>query len=794
MKTASEATPNVLLRQAREDNGWTQEKTAIKIGVDPNMYSRWERGITFPTPFYRDKLSKVYGKTPEELGFFKQRRVKKPPQEEIKEPLQKQERLVISSIPYVDRAKLLVRSIGREEEIKVILKLMRDDRSLLVTLTGSPGVGKTHLALEAVKRLAEDSTYTGICVPLAHLVDNTPILPEIAQVFDVQEGSDAYKGVVAKLMDFQTERVLLLLDNFEHVSGNEENKKLIIDLLGNCQPKLQILVTSRRFSHIYTNEQEFRVNPLPVPVAEQIDKSDDLEKYPSTALFMQRVKLRHPDFTATNAEARAIAEICCDFAGIPLAINLVASRAATHGIDFVRQQTSEQLQQIDNTDTDLLHQKTLEQAFAWSYNLLTENQQIVFLSLAVFEGGTYNTSYYSQVENICQELIDCSLIELERRGDPLRYSMLRPIYEFAKALLETSTDAKVHKALHRNYFLAMAEASEEALRGSGQIEYYRKLIAEHGNLMKALQWSLEEGEHGEVLRFIAGLWWYWRLSGYLVIENLPVLGGGGKSWIDKALRICEIRPGREGIPSNVRAAFAKVLIAKASLLSYEDSAQEIGDLLAKSIALYEELDDKHGIVTAKVILAQKTYPTDPEAAKKLLEECNGLIAKILQDMKARDTNSADPEEAKKLREENAISSLKNIRGLAWVIKHEGYIALFERDFAKARSLFTESINLYRLTIVRDAFSVVELTLLIDMLSRIEKSTLYSSYKFILDDPHYHEVNETELVVYNRESGEWRSLKRLSDLNPVQLQGFIIKEDGIHFLRPEIDLMQAESGK
>src|SRR6266566_9888525 len=210
--------------------------------------------------------------------------------------------------------------IGREQELEECLHLLRRDEVRLLTLTGPGGIGKTRMALQVAAELGElfpDGLYF---VNLAPLRDSGFVVPTIAQVLDVKELAE--QPVLDLLKVFLREQqLLLLLDNFEHVVSAAVQ---VAELLAAC-PQLKVLVTSRMILHVQA-EHEFPVPPLSMPDPRYLPDVVALSQYEALALFIQRAQASKPEFQLTNANARAVAEICRHLDGLPLAIELAAAR------------------------------------------------------------------------------------------------------------------------------------------------------------------------------------------------------------------------------------------------------------------------------------------------------------------------------------------------------------------------------------------------------------------------------------------------------------------------------------
>src|SRR5437660_10095509 len=285
--------------------------------------------------------------------------------------------------------------IGREPEIQAVCSLLRQPEVRLVTLTGPGGVGKTRLSLQVATELIDEFA-DGICfVPLAPIRDPDLIASTLAQALGLKETNEQALRDLLKA-SLQNKRLLLLLDNFEQVLAAVP---WLADLLADC-PHLKLLVTSRAVLHL-RGEHEFPVPPLALPDLTQLPESEALAQVAAVALFLQRARATNPNLQLTSTNARAIAEICVQLDGLPLAIELAAARSKLLPPQALLARLGQRLALLTSGAQDApVRQQTLRNTIAWSYNLLTPQEQQLFRRLSVFVGGCT----LQAVEALCNSL------------------------------------------------------------------------------------------------------------------------------------------------------------------------------------------------------------------------------------------------------------------------------------------------------------------------------------------------------------------------------------------------------
>ncbi len=489
--------------------------------------------------------------------------------------------------------------IGRQREIQAACALVLQPEVRLVTLVGTGGVGKTRLGLQIATELLVHFA-DGICfVSLAPLSDPGLVIPTIAKTLSLREAAD--QSPLEQLKAYLHEKqLLLLLDNFEQIlpAGPE-----LTELLLAC-PQLKILVTSRTVLHLQ-GEYEFAVSPLALPDLSHLPQSDELVQYAAVALFVQRVKAIKPGFQLTAANARTIAEICLRLDGLPLAIELAAARVKLLPPQMLLARLSQSLQVLTGGARDLpARQQTLQKTIAWSYDLLTQEEQCLFRRLAVFVGGC-TLEAVEAVGNAAGDLaldvlegvgslLDKSLVQqTEREGEEPRLMILETIREYGLEKLTASGELETTRLTHARHFLALAEQAEPELDGPNQAMWVARLEQEHDNLREALEWALEQvagetaAQRREIgLRLGAALKAFWMMHGHYREARM---------FLERALAVSE------GTSAALRA---RVLRAIASVADCQGDSDRIEVVAQLSLELSRALEDTCGIAESLGLLAQ----------------------------------------------------------------------------------------------------------------------------------------------------------------------------------------------
>jgi predicted ATPase/DNA-binding SARP family transcriptional activator len=409
--------------------------------------------------------------------------------------------------------------IGRHREIATLISLLADHR--LVTLTGSGGTGKSRLALHLAAEALENYADGAWLVELAPLADPAFVPNAILASLGLLELPG--KSPIDILMDFlSTRRLLLMLDNCEHLL--ETCASLSDKLLRDC-PELTILATSREILGI-NGEAAFRVPPMALPDAHHLQSVETLSELDAVRLFVERAQLVLPDFELYEGNATAVVQVVTRLDGIPLAIELAASRLRLLGIDQVAQRLHDAFRLLTGgSRTALPRHQTLRASIDWSYNLLSEKERILLRRLSVFAGswrlqaaeaicanapGPSQIIHPEDILDLLSELVDKSLVSAEQESaGRMRYRMLETIRQYAHEKLVDEKEAEALRSRHLAYYLDYAIEGEQYLRGSEQVIWQRRLMQEMHNFRAALSWALEQEVYsGLHLALVLGWVWY----------------------------------------------------------------------------------------------------------------------------------------------------------------------------------------------------------------------------------------------------------------------------------------------
>ena len=413
--------------------------------------------------------------------------------------------------------------VGRNVELKEIRRRLEDESVRLLTLTGPGGIGKTRLALRAATDEMDRFEDGVFFVDLSSVRDSDDVLAAIGHALGLSESGD--ESILDKLKErLQEQRVLLILDNFEHVTAAAPTA---MQLLLEC-PGLKLLATSREALHV-RGEHLFAVPPLSLPSGPGGPTAEQLAQYEAVQLFVERAQAVRPDFRLTDDQAPAVAEICLRLDGLPLAIELATARINLFSPEALRDRLGSRLQLLRGGARDMpARQRTLRATLEWSYELLDAGERRLFELLSAFSGAAFEA-----VETVASRvngeggagidtldglasLVDKSLI---RQADPAdgepRLVMLETIREYATERLEERPEfSAAARRAHALYFADFARARWQDLTGDRRGTALATMAADLENLRLAWDYWVGEGDLDQLNKLIDSLWLLYESRGW----------------------------------------------------------------------------------------------------------------------------------------------------------------------------------------------------------------------------------------------------------------------------------------
>lgn len=541
--------------------------------------------------------------------------------------------------------------LGREQDLVATKSLLEAHR--LVTLSGSGGVGKTRLALRIGVDLLDtypDGAWLCDFSPLSGAAFVTNVVAKALAVRE-QPNRPLVESIVESLA---RKRALLIFDNCEHVLNAAA--ELVDEILHTC-PNIRILATSREALGI-VGEVVDRVRSLSLPDSLEELHADESLRYGAIALFVDRAQASDTRFSYTNENVQIVAEICGRLDGIPLAIELAATRSKVLNLNTLSRSLDDRFTVLTGgSRTALPRHKTLTALIDWSYDLLSAEERTLFNRVGIFAGGFSLAAATAvcggegldanQIVSLLVSLTEKSLIVANTAGDHERYGLLESTRGYALDKLSAVGERELLARRHAKYFRDRAQAADDRSGVSWTFAWLDREEPELDNYRAALAWGLNQGRDAVIGATIAGgltpLWY----RGGLEAE--------GRYWIELAL---------EHIDSAEKPQLAARLWRAIADLSSTKRALEAAE---KAVKLYESAGDDLGVALALNCLAKGLRSTGR------LDEAHENSVRALATLRAREDQG----------------------GVAQTLNQQGLIASIKGETVEARDLYTQALALYR---------------------------------------------------------------------------------------------------
>ena len=590
--------------------------------------------------------------------------------------------------PTIDFPVPPTRLVGREQERSYALELLRHASTRMLTLTGPSGVGKTRFALQLVQDIAPDFLDGVAFVALAHIRDAALVPGAIAQSLGIRESARASLAEQVRVF-LRPKHFLLVLDNVEQVL---DSAPFVAKLLANC-PHLFVLVTSRTALRVRA-EQEVQLAPLPMQDA--------------ITLFCERARAVRPAQVYAPGE---VAAICEQVDRLPLAIELAAMHVKFLPLPELQKRLTNRLALLRDGARDLPgRQQTMENAIAWSYELLTEDQQRCFRTLGVFVGGWT----LEAAEEVCRDrknttseafvltlaaLVDASLVQAEIpvQGRE-RFGMLEMIREYALERLRSSGEEELCRRRHAACYARLAE-SVTAYFGAeqGARESHLALTLELPNARAALEWAEEKNEAELGLR-LAGFSRLWHVRGQM---------SEAEQWMERMLTL-DRRARERGEQTALLTLRIAMLYGFGRTQVRHGRVQHSAEVYAnEALRLARSIGDQHGMCNAYTTLgmlaqangkldeAERAFTASYTLAGQLKH--SGLLSRAMSHLSDVASMRGDVERATALLEEALASARAG--GRAWDIPimtaRLGHLALQQQRYDLAKVHYREALAGFR---------------------------------------------------------------------------------------------------
>jgi predicted ATPase/DNA-binding SARP family transcriptional activator len=483
---------------------------------------------------------------------------------------------------------VMTRFFGRQQESAHLVDLLSRRTVRLVTLAGPGGVGKTRLAIEVARRMAGVFAHDICFIELAGVADESSVGDAVAAALRLPTNTGHSSTDV--ILDYLRDKTMLLvLDNCEHLV--KACARLVETL---CQEAagLTVLGTSRVPLHL-ANEHVVRLEPFATPVfssAERPTVADSLS-FDSIQLFTNRAAQSLLHFKLTDVNVSAVARICQQLDGIPLAIEIAAAQTRTLPIEVIAERLDQRFAWLNRPATGTMpRQRTLRTMIDWSYGLLSAPERSFLRRLSVFAGGWTLEAAEAIIApgESCAEtltmLVDHSLVVFGADAGRRRYAMHETIRQFAQEQLRGSEQESDARERHARYYAQLISQAAENRTGQPFPERLQTVVNDHDNLRQAYEWLLAHNRE-QALALVAQLGTdlkFWELGGFFQ---------EGRRWLERAL---------EATQASISSQRAEALLAAADLSSAITDFVYGLQCARQAQELFQQLGDPQGEIDARL--------------------------------------------------------------------------------------------------------------------------------------------------------------------------------------------------
>lgn len=597
--------------------------------------------------------------------------------------------------------------IGRQRELAELKEMILSPEIFQITITGMGGTGKTRIAIELGHRLKSDFKNGVYYVSLASLTDAQLIAGTIAHSLGLFDNGS--QPIRQTLLDYLRDKhVLLLLDNFEQII---EGSTLVAEII-ECCPSMKIIVTSRMPLNIRA-EHVYPLQPLESPQTHKCNTVEEMMKFDSVQLFVQRAKQVNPLLQLNKENIDAICQICHKLDGLPLAIELAALRTKFFSPAALLSRMSKVLDLLSHGPKDLpARQQALRSTIEWSYNLLDDECKTFFKRLAIFSDGWTMEAAHSVVNcevfqtdvmDATEKLVDLGLLRIfshyneEYSTVEPRFTMLQTVQEYAYEMLELSGDFREMKKRHALYFVQLCEQAEPYFWTAVPDHWFNRLQRDHANLSQTVQSLLELGMLNEAWQFFGAVGHFWDARGWST---------EAKKWQEaigiSAAKADEVLQSKTVEPKYVARALNTVGTMYFSATEFNKAIE----VLQRSIAIQRSLNDKRGIATAGIFLGTSMFTVGDMRANDIFNEAiqnsreanftfgTVLAHSFLTEVYTRMNRIKDAHESIAIAESSC--DISNGKGwqLALTMLQKGNIAMVTNDLTTAEDAYRRSLSAF----------------------------------------------------------------------------------------------------